>query len=171
MLTDLRTRDADPDERRMALLRLVREHEAPRAMLLVGESFLQAEDYDAARIYLERSLEHATIRLMARPYLALTRTELGAGNIMAARAAAGWALINARDLDAHLQAADLLRRTGGEPGPRWKMVAGWMWERYGALLPGIAVYLIVLISPALVGLGRRVGAWIGSYRKTPQSAS
>jgi len=169
LLTDLRTRAAGPNERRMELLRLVYRHDSPCANLLAGQSFLDAADPDAARSYLERAAADSPD--WAEPHLALARLDLRAGDLPAARARAAHALAQAEDLPSRLQAAAIIRAAGGAVPPPWQLIAQWAWRGYAWLLPAAVAFVVLLVSPALADLARRAVAWIRSQRGMAESAS
>ncbi|MBD3292625.1 MAG: hypothetical protein GF393_06845, partial [Armatimonadia bacterium] len=119
LLTDMRTRGADPEERRMAFLRLVYEHDAPCALLLAGESFVEAGNSAASRAYLERAVEGAPQWAGAR--LALARLDLRQSLPEAAVAGASEAFQLAQDLPTRLRAAAVIEQAGGTAPPRWEI--------------------------------------------------
>lgn len=169
LLTDLRTRSAEPDERRLALLRLVYEHDGPCALLLAGESFAEAGDSAAARAYLERAVEGAP--RWPDAHLALARLELRQSAPEAAVTAASEAFRLARDLPTRLRAAEVIEDAGGAAQPRWEIIARWQWRSYAYLLPMVGLFAVLLVSPALAGLGRRAVAWLRAQRGMAESAS
>jgi tetratricopeptide (TPR) repeat protein len=169
LLTDLRTREAAPDERRMELLRLVYHHDAPCAHVLAAESFLAAGDTQAARAYLQRAAE--ADERWAEAHLALARLDLREGDAGAAHANAAQALSLARDLRLRLSAAAVLRAAGGSAPSRVQLTAQWAWRSYAYVLPAAGVFVLLLVSPALVASARRGVAWMRSQRGTAESAS
>ncbi|MFO8080636.1 MAG: hypothetical protein R6V07_10040 [Armatimonadota bacterium] len=169
LLADLRTRDASPDEHRMALLQLVYEHDTPCASLLAGESFLEAGDSGAARAYLERAGRRAP--RWAKPRLALARLELRSGDRDRAREHAAEALALARGLRSELCAAALLDAAGGAAPSRWLLMARWAWRSYAYALPSLVLFVLLLISPMLVRLVKRGVAVVRSQEGITESAS
>jgi tetratricopeptide (TPR) repeat protein len=169
LLTELRTRETTPEQRRMAFLRLVYEHDAPCACVLAGESFLEAGDSEAARAYLERAIEHAP--RWAEPRLLLARLDLRTGDVQSARVHAGHALAVATDLPSELQATALLRSVGGAAPARWLLIGQWAWRRYAYLLPSLGIFVVLLLSPMLLRLVRRGVAAVRSQRGMAESAS
>ncbi|MFW5866213.1 MAG: hypothetical protein ACOCX2_00260 [Armatimonadota bacterium] len=169
LLTDVRAREAAPEERRMAFLRLVYEHDAPCANLLAGESFLDAGDSQAARAYLERAVEKTP--KWAEPRLAMARMEMRANDPEAARRHAARALATATDLRTELGAASLLRSAGGAAPARWRLIARWAWQSYAYVLPSVAVFLVLVFSPAIVRLIKRGVNAVRSQRSIAESAS
>ena len=169
VLTDLRTRDARPAERRLELLRLVHRHDAACANLLAGQSFLRGGDVDAARAYLTRAATAAPD--WCEPHLAIARLELREQNLEAARARAGRAFETTDDLHARLMAAALLRQASGAAPERWRLMAEWAWREYAHMLPWLAAFAVLLVSPALVGLARRAVGWVRAQRGIEESAS
>ncbi len=168
-LTDSRTRESDPDERRLQLLRLSLEHDVPCANLLVAESFLEADDLEAAYGYLKRAAEAAPA--WPKPHLALARLHLAAGSTDDARARAQQALDHATSLRSRLDAAAIVRQSGGTAPQAWQITAEWLWRSYSRALPFVGAFVLLLISPMLVGAGRRGIAWARAQRTTVESAS
>lgn len=169
LLTDLRTRDAKPEERRVEFLRLVYEHDAPCAHLMAGESFLEAGDAEAARAYLQRAAEGQP--QWAAPRLAMARLELRSGESAAAQQHAAEALRRAPDLRTRLNAAALLRQAGGVAPARWLVIARWLWGSYACAVPMAGVFVVLLAGPALVRLVKRAVAWVQAQRGMAESAS
>ncbi len=169
LMTDLRTRATEAAERRVELLLLVLRYDSPCANLLVGESFLEAGDADAARGYLQRAAQGSPE--WPGPHLALARLHMLAGDPAAAQASGQKALAHARDLHSRLNAAAIVRRAGGVAPERWRLIAEWAWRTYAWVLPVVGAFVVLLVSPALVRLGRRGVAWVRSQRGMAQSAS
>lgn len=169
LLTDLRTRGGQPEERRVAFLRLVWEHDAACAYMLAGESFLEADDLQTARIYLERAATRAP--QWAKPRLMLARIELRANHAEAATEHAREALQLSTDLDAELEAASLLRSTGGDAPAPWEIIARWLWRSYAYVLPSIGAFVLLLLSPGIIRLVQTGVAWVRSQRNMAESAS
>lgn len=169
LMTDLRTRAADIAERRVELLLLVLRYDSPCANLLVGESFLEADDADAARGYLQRAAKASP--QWSAPHLALARLHMLANKPAAAQASGQQALANARGLHSRLNAAAVIRRAGGVAPERWRLIVEWAWRTYAWVLPVVGVFVVLLASPALVRLGRRGVAWARSQRGMAESAS
>jgi tetratricopeptide (TPR) repeat protein len=168
-LTASRTRDSDPDERRLQLLRLSLAHDAPCANLLVAESFLEADDVEAAYGYLKRAAEAAPA--WPKPHLALARLHLAAGSTDDARTRAQQALDHATDLRSRLDAAAIVRRAGGSAPQAWQITAEWLWHSYSRALPFVGAFVLLLISPAIISAGRRGVAWARAQRTAAESAS
>lgn len=168
-LTDSQTRDSTPDERRLELLRLSLEHDVPCANLLVAESFLEADDLEAAYGYLKRAAEAAPI--WPKPHLALAQMHLAAGSMDEVRTNAQQALDHATDLRSRLDAAAIVRQSGGTAPQAWQITAEWLWRSYSRALPFVGAFVLLLISPMLVGAGRRGIAWARAQRTTVESAS
>jgi len=169
LLTDFRTRDATPEERRVALLRLVYEHDPPCANLLAGNAFLAAGDSEAARAYLQRAAENAP--QWAEPQLALAQLEMRASDPEAAREHAARALSLATDVRVELRAASVLRSAGAFAPPRWRLIARWAWRSYAYVLPSVGVFLVLLFSPAIVRLIKRGLQALRAQRNIAESAS
>ncbi|MFP4248671.1 MAG: hypothetical protein ACLFU7_03365 [Armatimonadota bacterium] len=169
LLTDLRTREIAPEERRKEFLLLVYEHDSPCAHLLAAESFFEADDLVAARAYFERAAREAP--QWAKPRLALARLDLRAGDRERAREHAAEALARATGLRAELSAAALLDAAGGAAPSRWLLTARWTWRSYACLLPSVAIFVVLVLSPTLVRLIKRGVAAVLSQRGMAESAS
>jgi len=102
---------------------------------------------------------------------ALAALNLRQGDPESALAGASEALHRARDLPTRLRAAAVIDEAGGDAPPRWEIIARWQWRSYAYVLPLVAVFVVLLVSPALVGLVRRGLAWVRAQRGMAESAS
>lgn len=169
LLTEVRARGQSPEQRRLALLRLLLEHDAACTHTLVGESFLVAGDLAAARPYLERAI--TLDPTWARPWLALAQVRLQARDRAGALESGVAALQHATSLGHRLAAADLVRRAGGTAPPRWRLIAEHVGRGYwqaGALALAFALFLV---HPMLLSRLRAVLRRRGDQENTAESAS
>lgn len=167
--TDLRTRSMAPGERRVELLRLVLRHDAACASLLAGESFRSEGDLEAAKVYLRRAAEIAPG--WSRAHLALARVLKADGDTEGAEASALRVLETAGELQERLEAAALVRGSGGRAPEPWRLIAEHVWWTYRhGLLLGLALAVFVF-HPALVSAGRGMVVRLRAQSRTADSAS
>lgn len=169
LLADVRARHESPEQRRVALLRLLLEYDAACAHTLVGESFLESGDAGAARAYLERA---TTLEPdWARPWLALAEIHLQTGDRERALKSALAALQCAPGLHTRLAAAELVRQAGGAAPPRWQLIAEHAWRTYWPAAALAGAFVIFLTHPALLRRLRRALRRSGAQEKAADSAS
>lgn len=169
LLADLRARGQSPEQRRVALLRLLLEHDAACAHTLVGESFLEAGDLTTARAYLERAT--ALQPHWARPWLALAELHLKTGDREQALDSARVALRCASGLRARLAAAELVRRAGGEAPPRAQMIAAYIARSYWPAAAPALAFAVFLVHPWLLRRLRGALRRADAQEKAADSAS
>lgn len=169
LLADLRSRGLPPEERRMALLRLLLEYDVACAHTLVGESFLEAGKLAAAQPYLERAT--TLCPNWSRPWLDLAKLHLSAGDREQALHSARAALQHARNLHTRLTAAALIRRAGGTGPSACHLVAEHICRNYWPPAALALAFGVFLVHPALVRRVRRGLGPSGDQAKTADSAS
>jgi len=169
MLTELRARGMPPGDRRMELLRLAYRTDAACAHLLVGESFLETADLQAAEAYLTRAARAEP--QWARAHLTLARLYRRSGRREDALAEARAALACADGLRERIVATEMVRLTGGTAPAAWRVIAEHLWHGYRHV--GVLVLALVLfaVHPAIVALLRRAVARLRRQESMPESAS
>lgn len=169
LLADVRARELGPEQRRLALLRLLLEYDAACAHTLVGESFAEAGDTAAARAYLERAT--ALEPDWARPWLALAELHLKTGDREQALDSARVALRCASGLRARLAAAKLVHRAEGEAPPRAQMIAAHIARSYWPAAALALAFAVFLVHPWLLRRLRGALRRADAQEKAADSAS
>lgn len=149
-LVDITTRETSLGQRRVELLRLVHSHADPLAFFLVGQSFIEEGNDEAAAGYLSRAAERSP--RWAEAHLELARLHLRAGDLDDSAEHAAIALAEADDLTQRLAAATLARRAGAWAPPQHQIIAQFALARYQGVALLLAAFTVLLFSPALVTL-------------------